>query len=98
MRRVTIWITATLAVLAVVLAYQLNASGSTGKGGDEGNHSGTAVEAPANPSAAGSPAPGGTDPRTGTAASPTAEPTDDSGDADRPGYTAGHTDKPGESK
>ena len=38
MRRLTIWITATLAVVALVIAYQLNATGVGAKGGDEGDH------------------------------------------------------------
>lgn len=38
MRRITIWFTATLAVAALLLAFQLNASGATGKSGDGGDH------------------------------------------------------------
>ncbi|MET7550898.1 hypothetical protein ABZS95_40235 [Streptomyces sp. NPDC005479] len=38
MRRITIWITATLAVAGLLFAFQLNASGTTGKSGDDGNH------------------------------------------------------------
>ncbi|MET7399334.1 hypothetical protein ABZS66_38215 [Dactylosporangium sp. NPDC005572] len=36
MRRITMWITATIAAFALMLSYQLNASGATGKaeGGD----------------------------------------------------------------
>jgi hypothetical protein len=38
MRRITLWFTATLAVAALLLAFQLNASGATGKSGDDGDH------------------------------------------------------------
>ena len=38
MRRITLWITATLAVTALLGAYQANAAGTTGKGGGEGDH------------------------------------------------------------
>ena len=38
MRRITLWITATLAVTALLGAYQANASGTSGKGGGEGDH------------------------------------------------------------
>ncbi|WP_254646476.1 hypothetical protein [Streptomyces sp. GbtcB6] len=38
MRRITLWITATLAVAALFLVFQLNVSGATGKSGDEGTH------------------------------------------------------------
>jgi hypothetical protein len=34
MRRITIWITATVAVLALMVSYQANVSGVTGKAGD----------------------------------------------------------------
>lgn len=44
MRRITLWITATLAVTALLFAYQLNVSGG-GKAGE--NHSDPAVTAPA---------------------------------------------------
>jgi hypothetical protein len=37
-RRITLWFTATLAVAAFLLAFQLNASGATGKSGDGGDH------------------------------------------------------------
>ncbi len=55
MRRLTIWITATLAVVALVIAYQLNATGVGAKGGDDGDHGGsppqqTCVTAPASSS------------------------------------------------
>lgn len=49
MRRITIWITATLAVAGLLLAFQLNASGTTGKSGDDGNHTEPGTTAPANP-------------------------------------------------
>jgi len=38
MRRITLWLTATLAAAALLLAFQLNASGATGKSGDGGDH------------------------------------------------------------
>jgi hypothetical protein len=38
MRRITLWITATVAVAALLGAYQANATGTTGKGGEEGDH------------------------------------------------------------
>lgn len=34
MKRITIWITATLAVVALLVAFQLNASGVGGKSGE----------------------------------------------------------------
>lgn len=34
MKRITIWITATLTVFALLVAYQLNATGSGGKSGE----------------------------------------------------------------
>ncbi|MET7849934.1 hypothetical protein AB0D78_46525 [Streptomyces avermitilis] len=51
MRRISIWITATLAVAGLLLAFQLNASGTTGKSGDDGNHNPPGSTAPANPGA-----------------------------------------------
>ncbi|MEV0579457.1 hypothetical protein OG521_01545 [Streptomyces sp. NBC_01463] len=47
MRRITIWITATLAVAGLLFAFQLNATGTTGKSGDDGNHTQPGVTAPA---------------------------------------------------
>jgi hypothetical protein len=35
MRRITLWITATVAALALMFSYQLNAAGATGKAGDD---------------------------------------------------------------
>lgn len=35
MKRITIWISATLAIVALVIAYQLNAAGAGGKDGDD---------------------------------------------------------------
>jgi hypothetical protein len=49
MRRIALWITATIAVAALLFAYQLNQSGTTGKGGDDGNHAQTNPTAPASP-------------------------------------------------
>ena len=46
MRRITIWITATLAVAGLLFAYQLNASG---KSGADGNHTRPDTTAPAEP-------------------------------------------------
>ena len=37
MRRITLWITATIAVAGLLLAFQLNQSGATGKSGDGGS-------------------------------------------------------------
>lgn len=34
MKRITMWITATLTVIALITAYQLNATGSGGKSGE----------------------------------------------------------------
>jgi len=48
MRRITIWITATLAVAVLLLAFQFNLSGATGKSGDGGNHTEPGSTAPAN--------------------------------------------------
>ncbi|MFD3583224.1 hypothetical protein [Streptomyces sp. NPDC058683] len=49
MRRITIWITATLAVAGLLLAFQLNLSGTTGKSADDGNHTEPNSTAPASP-------------------------------------------------
>ena len=38
MRRIALWITATITVAALLFAYQLNQSGAAGKSGDTGNH------------------------------------------------------------
>jgi len=38
MRRITLWFTATLSVAVLLFAFQLNASGTTGKSGDGGDH------------------------------------------------------------
>jgi hypothetical protein len=35
MRRITLWLTATITVVALVISYQANASATGGKGGDE---------------------------------------------------------------
>lgn len=43
MRRITMWITATVAALALMFSYQANMSGATGKAGDNGASS-TGVE------------------------------------------------------
>ena len=51
MRRITLWFTATLAVAAFLLAFQLNASGATGKSGDGGDHMPPAANATANATA-----------------------------------------------
>lgn len=56
MRRIALWITATIAVAALLLAYQLNQSGTTGKSGGDGNHTQAA------PTASASPGPEGTKP------------------------------------
>jgi len=51
MRRITLWFTATLAVAVLLLAFQLNASGATGKSGDGGDHMPPAANATANATA-----------------------------------------------
>lgn len=63
MRRITLWITATIAVAAVLLAFQLNRSGTTGKSGDSGDHAQPGATAPASPgpSRPGDSRPGSTD-------------------------------------
>ncbi|MFF5301747.1 hypothetical protein ACFY5F_20515 [Streptomyces sp. NPDC013161] len=38
MRRITLWFTATVSVAVLLFAFQLNASGATGKSGDGGDH------------------------------------------------------------
>ena len=50
MRRITLWLTATLAVTALLFAYQLNLSGSGAKGG-ETNNEGPVATASASPGA-----------------------------------------------
>ncbi|QNA78536.1 hypothetical protein C8250_041140 [Streptomyces sp. So13.3] len=45
----TIWITATLAVAAFLFAFQLNRTGTTGKSGDDGNHTEPGATVPASP-------------------------------------------------
>lgn len=50
MRRITLWFTATLAVAALLFAYQLNLSGSGVKGGETRNEA-PAATAPASPGA-----------------------------------------------
>jgi len=73
MRRLTIWITATLAVVALVIAYQLNATGVGAKGGNEGDHGGappqTCATAPANSTGAPTTCPPGTPAPAGSAGS-----------------------------
>ncbi|MCX4782105.1 hypothetical protein [Streptomyces sp. NBC_01264] len=49
MRRITLWITATLAVAALLLAFQLILSGTTGKTGDGGNRPEPGSGPPAKP-------------------------------------------------
>ncbi|WP_019069880.1 hypothetical protein [Streptomyces hokutonensis] len=58
MRRITLWLTATLAAAALLLAFQLNASGATGKSGDGGDHMPPAANATATASASASAKPG----------------------------------------
>ena len=64
MRRITLWITATIAVAALLFAYQLNQSGAAGKSGDDANHTQANPTAPAGPGQTTKPGdnrPGGTD-------------------------------------
>jgi hypothetical protein len=100
MRRITLWVTATLAVIALVIAYQLNAAGIGGKDGDDSGGRApttcaTATSAPETcpPSAGGAAAP---------SASPSAVPSGNGGqdsDSGKPGGTDnGQTGKPGENK
>ncbi|WP_329157181.1 hypothetical protein OHB49_01365 [Streptomyces sp. NBC_01717] len=49
MRRITILMTVTLAVAALLFVFQLNLSGTTGKSGDGGNHTEPPSTAPAKP-------------------------------------------------
>ncbi|WP_329138258.1 hypothetical protein OG552_30130 [Streptomyces sp. NBC_01476] len=49
MRRIALWITATIAIAALMFAYQLNQSGATGKGGEDDNHNQPNPTAPASP-------------------------------------------------
>lgn len=68
MRRITIWITATLAVVALAIAYQLNATTGSGKSGEETRNDTSVVEpgstpAPSSPSSE-DPAKGGGDTET----------------------------------
>jgi hypothetical protein len=55
MKKITIWLTATVAAIALVIAYQLNVAGVGGKG--DRPQEPAAVTAPADPSATGTPAP-----------------------------------------
>jgi len=58
MKKITIWLTATAAAIALVIAYQLNVAGVGGKeGSDNRSQAPAAVTAPANPSASSTPAP-----------------------------------------
>jgi len=98
MRRLTIWITATLAAVALVIAYQLNATGVGAKGGNEGDHGGSAptcVAAPANstgaPTTCSPAAPAGSSASSGGAVTTGADKSDGRGTNDQDG-------KPGENK
>lgn len=51
MKKITVWLTATAAALALVVAYQLNAAGVGGKSGDDNPPPpSSSVSAPATPS------------------------------------------------
>ena len=82
MKKITIWLTATVAAIALVIAYQLNVAGVGGKEGDDGDRpqAPAAATAPADPSATGTPAPSGT------------------AKSDSDGANTDHTGKPGENK
>jgi len=54
MKKITIWLTATAAAIALVLAYQLNVAGVGGKDGGA-DRPPAAATAPANPSAGSTP-------------------------------------------
>ncbi len=106
MRRLTIWITATLALVALVIAYQLNATGVGAKGGDDGDHGGSppqqaCVTAPASASGTATascppeaPAPAGS---AGSSTSPSGDGSSSSGKGDDRG-TNDQDGKPGENK
>jgi len=83
MKKITVWLTATVAAIALVVAYQLNVAGVGGKEGDSGDRAPTpaAATASADPSATGTPAPS-----TSTAKS------------DSDGANTDHTGKAGENK
>ena len=59
MKKITVWLTATAAAIALVVAYQLNVPGVGGKEGDGGDRpqAPAAATAPADPSATSSTAP-----------------------------------------
>ena len=65
MRRITLWFTATLTVAVLLLAFQLNASGTTGKSGDDGDHMRPAPTSAAAATATTSPKPGDDSPGDG---------------------------------
>jgi hypothetical protein len=60
MRKITIWVSVTLAVVALVIAYELNAFGA----GNAGHHPGNPMPSGSMPAGhhAGTPAPGGSMP------------------------------------
>ncbi|MFI9383150.1 hypothetical protein [Kutzneria sp. NPDC052558] len=83
MKKITVWLTATAAAIALVIGYQLNVAGVGGKEGDGGDPP-AAATAPADPSATGT--------ATGTPA-PTS-----TAKSDSDGANTDHTGKPGENK
>ena len=82
MRRLTIWITATLAVAAIVIALGMNALGIGGKSGDDGDHNAPTTAQTSAPS-----------PSASTGDDGKSDDTSKTG-----GDTATHSDKPGENK
>ncbi|MHA6758304.1 hypothetical protein [Streptacidiphilus sp. PAMC 29251] len=87
MRRITLWITATLAVTALLFTYQADLAGVGGKSGESKNDSGSnAPQVPGQPTSSAAP---------GSAAPGSSAPAK-AGD-NSPGDNT-HSDKPGENK
>ncbi len=95
MRRITIWLAGTLAVVALAIAFQLGAAGIGGKEGEEnGGRPGEGAPGSAEVSAT-------TPPADAPGSAPTPPPAGDvPAEEDKPagGDTAVHEDKPGESR
>jgi hypothetical protein len=91
MRRITIWLTVTLAAVAMAFYYQVGLSGE-GKAGDHGPGDGPPITQTAPAATTPSATPASTTETTET-------PTTTGSDARvEPGSDSDHTDKPGESK
>ena len=87
MRWITLWISAGLTIVVLIIAYQINQSGGGVKGG-ETNHSTVPV-------ACQTTAPS---PSTGASPGPSSSPCPTGAKAADPGADTDHTDKPGENK